>query len=311
MVNWPLLVARLRGGAPPGAPNAGSVWLALGLVVTCVVAPACGDVNAALQRQADARRLAADVHVQFEKAAGATDRAVMADTDETSAAFAREAEQATAIVNTDVQNLTALLQQLGYADETRLVQQFVAQFATYRELDRRILDLAVQNTNLKAQRLSFGAASDAADALKNALDALTPANPTTQGWSVAALAARTVADVREIQALQAPHIADPDDQNMGRIEARMSKAEGDARSSLASLAPLVTAASRAHLAAASSALDQFMGLNTQIIGLSRQNTNVRSLALTLDRKRALTAPCDDTLRALEAALAKRGYTSGR
>ena len=39
---------------------------------------------------------------------------------------------------------------------------------------------------------------------------------------------------------------------------------------------------RPQLAAASAALDRFMGLNVQIIGLSRQNTNVRSLALSLD-----------------------------
>ena len=207
--------------------------------------------------------------------------------------------------------LGPMLQESKYADETRLLQQFVTQFQTYRELDRRILDLAVQNTNLKAQRLSFGPAADAADAFRNDLQAVTPADPGAGDWKIAALAARAVSAVRDIQALQAPHIANPDDTAMATIEARMARSEADARNALTSLAPLVTADSRAHLTDASRALDAFMGTNAQIVGLSRQNTNVRSLALSLDAKRTLTAPCEDSLRALEAALAKRSYSSGR
>jgi hypothetical protein len=48
-----------------------------------------------------------------------------------------------------------------------------------------------------------------------------------------------------------------------------------------------------------------------IIALSRRNTNVRSLALSLDEKRKLTGPCEETLRALQAALSKHGYPVGR
>jgi hypothetical protein len=54
-----------------------------------------------------------------------------------------------------------------------------------------------------------------------------------------------------------------------------------------------------------------MGLNAQIIGLSRRNTNVRSLALSLDQKRNLIAPCEQGLRALRDAMAKHGYPVGR
>lgn len=309
MTIQPLALARVRRHGSSncrGLQVSGVVFIAL-----AVLTSACGDVNAALERLSDARRLSADLHIQFVKAAGLTDRAVMADTDAASVDAAREAEQATLAAQHDIDALGPILQGLSYADETRLLQQFVTQFGTYRELDRRILDLAVQNTNLKAQRLSFGPAADAADAFKRALDAVTPANPTASGWSIAALAARAVAAVREIQALQAPHIADPDDADMSKIEARMAGSEAEARGDVRSLALLVTTESRPHLVAATAALDTFMGVNAQIIGLSRQNTNVRSLALALDEKRALTAPCEDSLRALEAALARRGYPTGR
>ena len=46
-----------------------------------------------------------------------------------------------------------------------------------------------------------------------------------------------------------------------------------------------------------------LAINGEIVKLSRRNTNVRSLALSLGRKRTLTAQCDDDLRALEEALA--------
>ena len=48
-----------------------------------------------------------------------------------------------------------------------------------------------------------------------------------------------------------------------------------------------------------------------IIALSRKNTNVRSLALSLGRKRVVTAECEDQLRALGEALAKHESTATR
>jgi hypothetical protein len=80
-----------------------------------------------------------------------------------------------------------------------------------------------------------------------------------------------------------------------------------ARNALETLTTLVEPASRPHLVTAATTLDRFMDLNAQIIALSRRNTNVRSLALSLDEKRKLTGPCEETLRALQAAISKRRY----
>jgi hypothetical protein len=279
-------------------------------MLTIAVSAGC-DVNGALERLSEARQLAADLLVQFTKAADAANRAVMADTDDASVAFAREAEQATQTVQRDTAVLGPILQGLGYSNETSLLHQFVSRFAEYRELDRRILDLAVENTNLKAQRLSFGPAQEAADAFRDALDAVVPSVPAKDTWRVEALVARAVTTVREIQVLQAPHIADADEAVMTRMEKRMATSEATARSALETLTGLVPPASRHKLSAAAAALDRFMGLNAQIITLSRRNTNVRSLALSLDQKRTIAAACEDSLRALRDALAKRGFTGIR
>jgi hypothetical protein len=280
-------------------------------VIALVAAAAVGcDVNTALERVSEARHLSADLHVQFTKAADASNRAVMADTDEASVAFAREAEQARLAVAKDVAALTPVLQGLGYSEETRLLAEFGKRFAEYEALDRTILQLAVENTNLKAQRLSFGPAQEAADAFRDGAQSLAPLNEASQ-WQVKALAATAVAAVREIQALQAPHIADPDDAAMTRIEKRMATAESSARTALEALTPLVRSDSRPRLAAAKAALDRFTSTNAEIMTMSRRNTNVRSLALSLNEKSKLTAACEDSLRALRDALAKRGFTGTR
>jgi hypothetical protein len=281
-------------------------WLTV--LMGAVLAAAGCDVNKALERLSEARRLAADLHVQFAKAADASNRAVMADTDDASVAFAREAEQAKAAIPRDSEALKPILQTLGYSDEVRLLEEFGQRFDAYRALDKTILELAVENTNLKAQRLSFGSAQQEADAFRDALESVRPAG---DAWRVKALTATAVAAVREIQALQAPHIADFDNAVMTRIEERMATSEAGARSALASLGPLVQPGSRTNLADAAAALDRFMGVNAQILTLSRRNTNVRSLVLSLNEKPKATLACEESLRALRESLAKHGYTSSR
>ena len=151
------------------------------LIVSAVLSATMGcggvGVNAALEQLSQARQLSADLLVQFTKASDAANRAVMADTDDASVAFAHEAEQAKAAVERDIDALRPILQSLNYTDETQFLQEFGTRFAAYDVLDRNILDLAVENTNLKAQRLSFGPAQDAADAFRDALERVALAVP--------------------------------------------------------------------------------------------------------------------------------------
>jgi hypothetical protein len=279
-------------------------------VVAAGLTVACGDVNAALERLSQARHLSADLLVAFTKASDASNRAVMADTDAASIAFAQEATTAKQAVRQDATALRPLLAGLGYTDETGLLDKFEKQLAAYDALDRQILDLAVENTNLKAQRLSFDSAQAAAEGLEQAIEGLAPVNA-RDAWHVKATVLTAIGAVREIQVLEAPHIAAAEDASMAGIETRMQAQETTARRALAELAPLVDAPSRQKLAAAGDALNRFVDVNTLIVGLSRRNTNVRSLALSLDQKQKLVPGCEQSLRALSDALAHRGYPKGR
>jgi len=256
------------------------------------------------------RSLATDLRIQFTKASDASDRAVMADTDEASAAFAHEAEQALQVVEHDQAALAPLLRVAGRRPEIQLLEGFQKHFAEYRTLDRRILALAVENTNLKAQRLSFGPVKQVADSFRDSLAAVPAAVPLKDRCRAQALAAKATVAVREIQVLQAPHIAEADDAAMTHMEKEMADLytqAGDAVKDLTALAPPKSPG----LTVAASALDQFKVLSDQLVALSRRNTNVLSLELSLREKPPLTSACDGNLRALQEALEAEGSKATR
>lgn len=115
----------------------------------------------------------------------------------------------------------------------------------------------------------------------------------------------------EIEVLQPPHIADAEDAVMTRLEGEMRASEAVARKSLEELRMATSPAAGLHLAAATAALDAFVVRNREIVTLSRRNSNVRSLALSLGRKRTVTAQCEDQLQALEQALAEHRFSATR
>ena len=76
--------------------------------------------------------------------------AVMATTDQDSQTFADQSRAATAAVERGRKELEELLQTGGTKSEQDLLAQFSQAFAEFQRIDKDLLDLAVQNTNLKA-----------------------------------------------------------------------------------------------------------------------------------------------------------------
>ena len=234
----------------------------------------------------------------------------MANTDEASAAAADEARRARQAVERELEALQPILQSLGYREDMNYLEGFKTRFDEYRRLDDEILPLAVENTNLKAQRLSFGPAREAADAVRTSLEAAVRSS-VKDTCCADALASKAVAALLEIQVLHAPHIAESEDEAMTRMEQQMAAAEAAVRKALEQLKATLAPAAAPHLASAIDALNRFKAIHGEIIVLSRRNSNVRSLALSLGRKRIVVAECHDQLTALEQALAKHGFTATR
>ena len=91
----------------------------------------------------------------------------------------------------------------------------------------------------------------------------------------------------------------------------MKAEEKTARDALAALPALVGPAAGPTVTAATAAMDRVMAVNGQIVALSRRNTNVRSLALSLNEKQRLAPPCQLSVRQLREALARHGQRQGR
>jgi hypothetical protein len=264
-----------------------------------------------LRQRDESRILAADLRIQFNQAADASNRAVMAGTDEAAAAFAREAEEAARSVEDDVAALMPLLRSISLSNEARVLEEFGKHFAEYRELDRAILALAVENTNLKAQRLTFGPAREAADNFRDSLGMVASSTSVKDRCRVEGLIAKATLAVREIQILHAPHIAESDDATMTSIEQEMASLAKSARAAVTSLREIVPAGMQPAVTSALSTLDRFEEISSQVVLLSRRNSNVRALELSLRKKPALSAACADNLRALQDSLAREDIRATR
>jgi hypothetical protein len=282
-------------------------------LIALAATAACVDGSkTVLNEQAEAHRLSSHLRVEFTRATDASNRAVMADTDEASAAAAREAQQARQSVQHDVDALKKILGDLGDREEAGHLDRFIAGFDEYQKLDDTILPLAVENTNIKAQRLSFGAAQDAVDAFRQSIGAAAHLAPAKNAAVADAAAARAETAVLEIQVIQARHIAESDEAAMARMESTMKTSEATARKAVDTLKGLLQPATAApSLTAAAEALNRLMTTNTEIVSLSRRNSNVRSLALSLGKKRTVTAECDASLQALEDTLAAHHFSATR
>ena len=284
--------------------------IALALVALSV----CGchrGLDAALTQQIEAQKLAADIRVQLHRSAEAVQRAIMAASDDSSSAFASEAREANSALEADLAAIEPIVSQIGSKDEVRLAQDVRAVFGRLQEVDRTLLELAVENTNGKAQRLSFGPARESADALRDHLDAAVRAAPPAQAMRAQLLAARVQLGVREVQALQAPHIAEAEDGAMTALEKQMADSEAAARASLAELSERLGSAGAVELAAAREQLDRFAATQHELLALSRENSDVRSLAVALGDRRTLTASCDAAVTALQEELAMHGLQATR
>jgi len=274
-------------------------------VVTTLVLGCADGPSPFLARLMEARQLSSALLVDFTKAADASNLTVMADTDVASAQYAREAMQATQAVQRNLDALSPLLRSLDYPEETAILKEFTARFAKYRTLDSSVLDLALEGTNLKAERLAFGPAMEHAHAFEAALTGIVSTAPASETWHVKALVSAAISGLRGVQVLLAPHIASADDAVMTSLEKEIATAQGEARRALAALTSLELPDGQPGLQAASAALEQFTSVIQEINVLSRRNTNVRSLALSLGQKRMLAGACEESLDALQKALRAR------
>jgi hypothetical protein len=286
--------------------------LLLAAVVGAALTSACHDTpNGTVVALFEARAGAANLRLQFNRASESSDRAVLAATDDASVTFAREAEQGKQAVRQALPVLESHLKTLGYAPELEALARFKTKFAEYEQLDRDILALAVENTNIKALQLSFGPAKAAGDAFKAALEKAATSAPPKRRCELRALVDQAVIALRELELLQPPHIAASADTAMNHLEEEMAALMGKARQAVDAVFAAVDEKNRPPVAEARAALDRFDALSRELVKLSRRNTNVRSLELSLSRKPLVANACDEILRLLQEAIEQESFSGTR
>ena len=275
------------------------------------------DANPAKQLSDKASRvdIVARIQLGLASESEAEKSAVLAITDRDSQIFADQARAATAEVERDRQEIGALLAAGANQHEKDLLAQFSEAFGQLKSLDEEVLALAVKNTNLKAYSLLFGTAASTLAEMDAALArVIAKHSDSTSAKRVMPMAFGARLGVLRIQTLLAPHIAEESDEKMGQMEASMGKEEVQIRKDLDGLATLAETKAEADVTTAVSQFGQYEKLKAEILSLSRENTNVRSLALSLNQKRKAMALCLDSLYALKTAILEEpiaGVTYGR
>ena len=268
-------------------------------------------VGTILQDEIKKGRLVAEMQEHLLASAEAEKSAVMAETDEASEAFAAESRRASAAVESERGELARLIDIAARPDEVRQLREFSECWTKYRDIDDEILRLAVENTNLKAQRLSFGPVPAALDRMQAALDTLVGDSDTSvDAAAIAKRAYQALQAALRIHALEGRHIAEPADAEMDKIDAEMAVLDEKVNDGLSAVSALSGDAGKRAVETARAAYADFQQVHAEVLALSRRNSNARSLAISLGQKRKVMAQCQEHLNGLREAV-RMGFGATR
>jgi hypothetical protein len=166
-----------------------------------------------------------------------------------------------------------------------------------------LLALAVKNTNIKAYTLAFGPAAAALKEVSASLGRLVAAHADSpEAKTMMLLAFGAQISALRIQTMLPPHIAEESDKKMDELEALMATEDAQVHENLDALAALPHLKSDPELGTAAARYDEFSKLRAHILALSRENTNVRSLSISLNQKRKVMLTCQAMLSDLQQAV---------
>ena len=250
------------------------------------------------------------IRINLLKSAEMEKNAVMALTDEESQGFADQSSAASSVVEQNLKRLHTLIDASSLHDEKKLIVEFDGCWAELHKLDQTILELAVQNTNLKATALSREKGAEAIGRFEHALEEIGQSSThTPKEGQVEKSIRHAITECLKIYNLHSPHIAEASDDKMDQIEARMKAEENEVLISLDQLSGITGEESRESLSQSKTAFSDFMDVTAMVIKLSRQNSNIKSLELSLGKKRKVTAQCDEVLAAFQETVQGRNFKS--
>ena len=252
------------------------------------------------------------MRINLLRAAEAEKSAVLAVTDEQSQRFADQARLATISVDKARKQLSPLIEQDNSARETTRIAEFDRCWAEFRSLDQLLLGLAVQNTNLHATNLALTKGAEAVNDLERNLTRLIgPGAAESQNVRIVRPAYQALVAGLKIHGLYTPHIEAETGEQMDAIEKEIKANEKILTDSMKELDGSIKGGGPDALKNATADCAELAEVTKEIIDLSRENTNIKSLKLSLGKKRLVTAQCDEILSVFQEFIRSRGTKATR
>jgi hypothetical protein len=261
----------------------------------------------ALRSMREKEKLVDETRLNLLMAVEAEKSAMLSSVDTEAISFVDQARQAMGTARDDFTRLTALVEQGRDSKEGQALSTVTADFGELAGVDAELLRMVGRNTNLRASMLSRTDAAVAASRFQEALA------PIVDGPSCPAAreGLRAINASLNILSLHARHIEESTEAIMDTLEVAMHKQNALADTALTNLSALLLPDAAEQLVAAKAAYTGFWRVTQEILGLSRENSNINALALVMGRKRMLVAKSLDDLAALHAVVASKEFKATR
>jgi hypothetical protein len=185
-------------------------------------------------------------------------------------------------------------------------------WSQFKTLDQQLLPWATQESNIEAQKWSTVTGRKAWEQFELALNRLKKQGPKDKFNSEKELAiAQSLIASLKILALHKPHIEAFTDQEMNQWEKEMHDQTALTKKHLDSLARRLSKSEQADYQAAYQHWEAFQAATQKIIQLSRQNSNLKSIELSLGKKSVIATQCKGRLNDLKQNYASQGFQATR
>jgi hypothetical protein len=287
------------------------VGIAMAIIFFAVIAHYSGDStskNSPYENTLEKKKILSQMRIHLLKSVEMEKNAVMAHTDQDSLDFANQSRSASATVEHNLNNLRSLVDAIPSQDEKKLMNEFSTCWTEFGKLDQVILELAVENTNLKAATLSREKGAEAIKRFEQALEYLLQLSVGTEDESrIDGLVSHALIAGLKMYNLHSIHIAEATDEKMDQLEAQMKGEENKVTDSFTALSGIVGAEHLDAVSQAKTAFAEFVAMTAEVIQLSRKNSNIKSMELSFGKKRTIAAQCDAVLAAFQETVQNKTY----
>jgi methyl-accepting chemotaxis protein len=244
--------------------------------------------------------------------------AVLSEKDEESRQFAEECRKAETRVNQLRQDLAQLLERDGAAEEKRELEEFNRWWEEFQKLQKQIIALGMINSHAKAAALLDGKVLEKVAALRESLGAVLKqadkefAKPDPKdvpalaaAYKRSRLAASTGSLALEVRIKLARHAAAPSDEAKNPIEGQIKDLYKEIETNLEALGGPADAREQGPPDRAVAAFGQLKEVGAEVLKLSRTNSFVKAMELSLGPARDAALKCDAALAKLTDRLVEQ------